>query len=175
MNNKFFVVGAIAAALVASTAMAQTPTTATRAEINSASLNQAYQGQWRLYKMIGLDVYNQNDQKVGDISEFLVDQTGKIQTAILDVGGFLGVGEGLVSVNFDQLKFVNQPVELKIASNTQAAPAPTKNAKTATQTSTGAATTARPSRNSNEQWYPDHAVMNITADQLKAMPRFEYN
>jgi|NGEPerStandDraft_6_1074524.scaffolds.fasta_scaffold429893_1 hypothetical protein len=39
MNTKFFVVGAIAAALVAGTAMAQTPTAATRAEINSASLN----------------------------------------------------------------------------------------------------------------------------------------
>jgi ribosomal 30S subunit maturation factor RimM len=53
--------------------MAQTPTAATRAEINSASLNHTYKGQWRLYKMIGLDVYNQNDEKVGDISELLVD------------------------------------------------------------------------------------------------------
>jgi len=46
-------------------------------------------------------------KKSADISELLVDQTGKIQTAILGVGGFLGVGERLVSVNFDQLKFVN--------------------------------------------------------------------
>ena len=175
MNTKFFVVGAIAAALVAGTAMAQTPTAATRPEIHSTSVNQAYKGQWRLYKMISLDVYNQNDEKVGDISELLVDQTGKIQTAILGVGGFLGVGERLVSVNFDQLKFVNQPVELKVASSTPATVAPTKNSDIATQTTTGAATTARPARNTNEQWYPDHAVINITADQLKAMPRFEYN
>ena len=175
MNTKFFVVGAIAAALVAGTAMAQTPTAATRGEINSTSVNQAYKGQWRLYKMIGLDVYNQNDEKIGDISELLVDQTGKIQTAILGVGGFLGVGERLVSVNFDQLKFVNQPVELKIASSTPATAAPTKNSDIATQTTTGTATTARTARNANEQWYPDHAVINITADQLKAMPRFDYN
>jgi sporulation protein YlmC with PRC-barrel domain len=174
MNTKFFVAGAIAAALLAGTAMAETPATATRAEFDAASANQAYKGQWRIYKMIGLDVYNQNDEKVGDISELLVDQTGKIQTAILGIGGFLGVGERLVSVNFDQLKFVNQPVELKIASSTPPAP-PTKNADTATQTTTGSATTARPARNSNEQWYPDHAVINISADQLKAMPRFEYN
>jgi sporulation protein YlmC with PRC-barrel domain len=132
-------------------------------------------GQWRLYKMIGLDVYNQNDEKVGDISELLVDQTGKIQTAILGVGGFLGGGERMVAVNFDQLKFVNQPVELKIASSTRATATPTKNFDIATQTTTGAATTARPSRNTNEQWYPDHAVIDITADQLKAMPRFDYN
>jgi len=50
-----------------------------------------------------------------------------------------------------------------------------KNSDIATQTTTGAATTARPARNTDEQWYPDHAVINITADQLKAMPRFDYN
>ena len=175
MNTKLFVVGAIAAALVGGTAMAQTPTAATRTEINSASVNQAYKGQWRLYKMIGLDVYNQNDEKIGDISELLVDQTGKVQTAIIGVGGFLGVGERLVSVNFDQLKFVNQPVELKIASSTPTTAAPTKNSDIATQTTTGTATTTRTARNANEQWYPDHAVINITADQLKTMPRFDYN
>jgi sporulation protein YlmC with PRC-barrel domain len=175
MKTKFLVIGAIAAALVASTAMAQTPTTATRAEINSAGVNQAYKGQWRLYKMIGLDVYNQSNEKLGDISELLVDQTGKIQTAILGVGGFIGVGERLVAVNFDQLKFVNQPVEAKMASSTPASAASTKSADTGAQTTTGAATTARPARSTTEQWYPDHAVINITADQLKAMPQFEYN
>ena len=169
MKTKFLVVGAIAAALVASTAMAQTPTTATRAEINSGGVNQAYKGQWRLYKMVGLDVYNQNNEKLGDISELLTDQTGKIQTAVLGVGGFLGVGERMVAVNFDQLKFVNQPIEAKMASSTASAPATTP------QTTTGAATTARPARSASEQWYPDHAVINLTADQLKVMPQFQYN
>jgi hypothetical protein len=27
----------------------------------------------------------------------------------------------------------------------------------------------------NEKWYPDHAVMNATKDQLKAMPQFTYS
>jgi sporulation protein YlmC with PRC-barrel domain len=175
MKTKFLVIGAIAAALVASTAMAQTPTTATRAEINSGGVNQTYKGQWRLYKMVGLDVYNQNNEKLGDISELLVDQTGKIQTAILGVGGFLGVGERMVAVNFDQLKFVDHPVEAKMASSTQTSTASTKNADTAPQATTGSATTARPARSANEQWYPDHAVVNLTADQLKAMPQFLYN
>jgi hypothetical protein len=75
--------------------------------------------------MIGLDVCDQSDEKADDISELLVDQTGKIQTAIPGVGGFLSVGERLVSVTFDQLKFVNQSVELNIASSTQAVPAVT--------------------------------------------------
>jgi len=170
MKTRFIVVGAIAAALLASTAMAQTPTTtATKPEVSSAGLTQSYKGQWRAYKMIGLDVYNQNNEKLGDISELLTDQTGKIQTAVLGVGGFLGVGERMVAVSFDQLKFVNQPIEAKMASGTQTSTAST------TQTTTGAATTARPVRSASEQWYPDHAVVNLTADQLKAMPQFQYN
>jgi len=50
MKTKFIVLGAIAAALLAGTAMAETPTTATQPAINSASVDQAYRGQWRLYK-----------------------------------------------------------------------------------------------------------------------------
>jgi len=37
MKTKFIVAGAIAAALLASTAMAETPTTATGTEVNSAA------------------------------------------------------------------------------------------------------------------------------------------
>jgi len=170
MKTRFIVVGAIAAALLASTAMAQTPTTTTtKPEVSSAGVTQSYKGQWRAYKMIGLDVYNQNNEKLGDISELLTDQTGKIQTAVLGVGGFLGVGERMVAVSFDQLKFVNQPIEAKMASGTQTSTAST------TQATTGAATTARPVRSASEQWYPDHAVVNLTADQLKALPQFQYN
>ena len=170
MKTRFIVVGAIAAALLAGTAMAQTPTTATKPEAGSAGVTQSSKGQWRAYKMIGLDVYNQNNEKLGDISELLTDQTGKIQTAILGVGGFLGVGERMVAVSFDQLKFVNQPIEAKMASSTTSSTASTTPA-----TTTGAATTARPVRSASEQWYPDHAVINLTADQLKAMPQFQYN
>ena len=175
MKTKFIVLGAIAAGLLASTAMAQSPTTTTRPEVNSASVTQSYKGQWRTYKMIGLDVYNQNNEKLGDISELLADQTGKIQTAILGVGGFLGVGERMIAVSFDQLKFVNQPIEAKMASGTQTSTASVKNTDTTTQATTGAATTTRPVRSASEQWYPDHAIINLTADQLKAMPQFEYN
>ena len=76
----------------------------------------------------------------------------------------------MVAVSFDQLKFVNQPIEAKMASSTTSSAASTTPA-----TTTGAATTARPVRSASEQWYPDHAVINLTADQLKAMPQFQYN
>jgi len=70
MITKYFVVGAIATALMAGTALSQTPAPATGTDNNAITLNQAYKGQWRLYKMIGLDVYNQNNEKLGDIEDF---------------------------------------------------------------------------------------------------------
>ena len=81
----------------------------------------------------------------------------------------------MVAVNFDQLKFVDQPVEAKTASTAPASTASTKTTETTTQVTTGAATTTRPVRSASEQWYPDHAVINLTADQLKAMSQFQYN
>jgi hypothetical protein len=50
----------------------------------------------------------------------------------LGVGGFLGVGESLVAVNFDQLKSVDQPIEQKVTSTTQAPTTATKNANLST-------------------------------------------
>jgi sporulation protein YlmC with PRC-barrel domain len=174
MKTALTVTSALAVVFIAGSALAQTPTAAP-APTNSASVNWASEGQWRVHKMIGLDVYNQNNAKIGDIAELLVDHTGKIQGAILGVGGFLGVDERIVSVNFDQLTFVDRPVEFIMASGgAQASTALTKSAEPATPT-TGDATTARPLRSSTEKWYPDHAIINITADQLKALPKFEYN
>ena len=173
MKAKILVLGAFAATLLASAAMAETPIAAARPDLNSTSVDQVYRGQWRLSKLIGLDVYNENNEKLGDISEILVDRTGKTQAAILGVGGFLGVGEHMIAVNFDQLKFVDQPIEPKMASSTQVPADTTKRGDT--QATTGSATTTRPARSINEQWYPDHAVINFTAEQLKALPQFEYN
>ena len=63
MIKEYFVVGVIATAMMAGTALAQTPAPAVRTDNNAIALNQSYKGQWRAYKMIGLDVYNQNNEK----------------------------------------------------------------------------------------------------------------
>ena len=94
------------------------------------------------------------------------------------------MGEHYAAVAFDKLNWVNEPVRSTTASTAPAGTAPAKNvdsnARTAAdgtaRTTTGAATTTtRPVRAANEQWYPDHAVLNATKDQLKAMTQFKYN
>jgi hypothetical protein len=106
----------------------------------------------------------------------LTDQNGKIKTVILGVGGFLGMGEHQVAVSFDKLKFVNEPVLPTTVANAPATTTPATNVDNNARTTTSAATTnVRPVRTANEQWYPDHAVIDATKDQLKAMTEFKYN
>jgi len=64
------------------------------------------QGEWRGSKLTGLTVYNNNDERVGDINELIIGKDGKIECVVLGVGGFLGMGEHDVAVPFGQVKFV---------------------------------------------------------------------
>ena len=49
-------------------------------------------------------VYDNRDNKVGDVNDLLLDNGGKINAVIIGVGGFLGVGEKNVAVPFSSLK-----------------------------------------------------------------------
>ena len=143
---------------------APAPAPAQRTE-TTTTVTKAMTGQWRASKLVGLNVYNNANEKIGDISEILLDPSGKVAGFVIGVGGFLGMGQHDVLVPPDQLKFVNEPVRTSTSTST-----------TTTTTGAGTATTTtRPARAANEKWYPDHAVMNATKDQLKAMPAFKYN
>jgi len=134
--------------------------------------------------LLGNDVYNLSDEKLGTIKEFMIEMnTGRITYAVLSFGGFLGMGEHDVAVPFDKLKWVNEPVRSTTASNSTApaerpATSPDNSARTASdgtpRTTTGAASGTSGARNANEKWYPDHAVYNATKEQLKEMPQFNY-
>jgi sporulation protein YlmC with PRC-barrel domain len=47
------------------------------------------------------NVYDANENKIGDVKDVLVDKSGKIVTLIVGVGGFLGAGEKDVAVPFE--------------------------------------------------------------------------
>jgi len=55
--------------------------------------------------LVGNDVYNQNDEDIGDIKEIMLDmRTGRVGYAVLSFGGFLGMGEKLFAVPWNALK-----------------------------------------------------------------------
>jgi sporulation protein YlmC with PRC-barrel domain len=58
---------------------------------------------YRVSKLIGSSVANDKNEKIGSIDDMIVDQN-KIMFAVLQVGGFLGLGKHLVAVPYDSLK-----------------------------------------------------------------------
>jgi len=176
MFVKYMTAGLVASALLATVASAQTPPTSTdRANMApAAASDSSFQGDWRASKLVGLSVYNDNNESLGSINDLLTDKNGSIKAVVIGVGGFLGVGEHLVAVPFDKIKFVDQPVAYTGAS---AGPNATGSRPASSTTTTGAANTnAAPAAASKPNpWYPDHAVFNATKDELKAMPEFKYS
>jgi sporulation protein YlmC with PRC-barrel domain len=53
-------------------------------------------------------VYNVAGDNIGDINDLLLGPDGRVTTAIIGVGGFLGIGEKNVAIAFDQVKVVRR-------------------------------------------------------------------
>src|SRR5580698_10178665 len=110
-------------ALLATVASAQTPTATTdrtNAAASDTVSSSQLQGDWRASKVVGLNVYNNSNEKLGSINDFLMDKSGSIKAVVLGVGGFLGMGEHLVAVPLDKVKFVNDPIVYAGTSGTAA-------------------------------------------------------
>jgi hypothetical protein len=62
-------------ALLATIASAQTPTATTdRATTASSTISSSeLQGDWRASKVVGLNVYNENNESLGSINDLLMD------------------------------------------------------------------------------------------------------
>ena len=157
MLAKYIATGVVGSLLLASAAFAEPPT------VPQSQL----QGDWRTSKVVGLNVYNDNNENVGSINELLMDKSGNIKAAVLSVGGFLGMGARYVAVPFDKIKFSNEPVSYAATSMK-----PNANAKPQSTTTTGSSATASAKPN---PWYPDHAVFNANKDELKSMPEFKFS
>jgi sporulation protein YlmC with PRC-barrel domain len=138
----------------------------------SATIAPKAQGEmWRASKLVGLNVYNDQNEKLGDISEILLDKSGKVEGVVIGVGGFLGMGKHDILVQLDKLKFVNEPV--KTSSTTPTSPTGTTGsaARPAPSPSTSASTSS-----TQNKWYPDHAVMSgATKESLKSMAEFKFD
>jgi len=53
---------------------------------------------------IGTPVNDKSGQQIGKIANLVFDQNGRIELAVIGVGGLLGIGEKEVAVPFDALK-----------------------------------------------------------------------
>ncbi|TWB03573.1 PRC-barrel domain-containing protein [Bradyrhizobium stylosanthis] len=163
--KSFLAVALLSTAVISGAAFAQSAQPADRAA-PAATVQHTdkmmLKDNWRASKLMGLNVYNEANEKLGDINELLVDKNGKINAVVIGIGGFLGMGEHDIAVSMDKLKFVEEPVRTSSTGNSTT---------TRETTTTGAAST---NRNTND-WVPDHAVMSGNKEQLKALPQFKYS
>jgi sporulation protein YlmC with PRC-barrel domain len=57
-------------------------------------------------QLVGVRVYGPNDEDVGEISEIVLDANGAPGQVIVDVGGFLGIGEKPVAIDVTSLQIM---------------------------------------------------------------------
>jgi sporulation protein YlmC with PRC-barrel domain len=166
----------IAIALVTTALLSGSAFAQSAASKSDATATTASKDGWRASKLSGVDVYNEQNEKIGDISDVILDRAGKASAVIIGVGGFLGMGEHLVSIPYDKVKWVNEPARSSTASTTTSdrpAPANSDTARSDNpRTTTGSSSTS--TSGASNDWYPDHAVYSATKDQLKQMPEFKY-
>jgi PRC-barrel domain len=96
---------AVAAAILAASSMLAAgprPVLSQAVELVVVDVKSVSKG-YRTSKLTGRDVVNDKDQEIGKIDDFIVDKD-KVLFAILEVGGFLGVGGHLVAVPFASLQ-----------------------------------------------------------------------
>jgi sporulation protein YlmC with PRC-barrel domain len=158
MMKKFLLAGLLASTIVIP-ALAQNAKPAAPA---ASETKATHTDMWRSSKLIGVNVYNDKNEKLGDINEILLDKTGKVDGIVIGVGGFLSMGEHDIKVEMNKLKFVDEPMR------NAATPAKSDNT-TGSNANNNTAKTAR------DPWYPDHAVLNgATKESLKALTQFKY-
>jgi sporulation protein YlmC with PRC-barrel domain len=165
MRKTLMVSGLLASVmLVPAYAQSNPPATPQRPAAAPATTSTAVQAHdlWRASKLKGLNVYNDKNEKLGDINEILLDKTGKVSGVVIGVGGFLGMGEHDILVEMSKLKFVDEPV--RTSSTTTNTTGSATNRPTTTTTTT-----------TEHKWYPDHAILSgATKESLKALPQFKF-
>jgi len=172
MMKKALTAAVLGLSLAALPAIAKNNTSANSNQAN-ASKDQPHQtasqmNLWPATKIKGLNVYNQNNEKIGDISDLMLNKDGKIDLAVISVGGFLGIGTHDVAVKWTDLKWEMEPVKSTTTSSNTPAGSANRPAGTV---GTGSNANAN---NQPKQFWPDHAVLaNATKDQLKNMPQFD--
>jgi hypothetical protein len=120
--------------LMMSTALAQAPPTSSPAPAApppgaSSTIEPAVPAvpaqsadEWLASKLKGTAVIGSDDQKIGDISDVLIDKMGHVKAFIVGVGGVLGIGAKQVALDMNAFKQMpaaeGKPEQFKLSMTT---------------------------------------------------------
>src|SRR4029078_11163469 len=143
------ILAALLASVIVAPALAQDRPATRTDTVTTTATSQA--NMWRASKLVGLNVYNDQNEKLGDISEILLDKSGKVEGVVIGVGGFLGIGQNDIKVEMSKLKFIDEPVRTSATTTTSSSTTTETPAGQRTTTTTGApaTTTVR----ATDRWY----------------------
>ena len=71
----------------------------------------------RASKIIGSTVYDHNNQKIGSVQDIILGTGAKVDSVVVDVGTFLGMGGKNVAVKMDQIKTDHDRLTLDMTKN----------------------------------------------------------
>ena len=95
MHSLPFLLPLVSALLIAPPGLAQPsqPRAPSRQTVAGGWITRLQPEQWQASDLEGLDVYSSNNgDKIGDISELILDSSGKVQAVVIGIGGYLGIG-----------------------------------------------------------------------------------
>lgn len=177
MRISFVLAGTIAATVMAASAFAEptansTPIATTPAKASGPDVQfiQRQTGdEWRAPKLVGVEVYDSADKDIGKIKDVLIGHDGNAEAVVIGVGGVLGFATKEVAVPFRAITWRTEG--RRVPANT----APPPNA--ANPSSIGKEVTFKytdPKATEASQGYPDAAKIDVSLDQLKSAPVFQY-
>jgi hypothetical protein len=62
----------------------------------------------QLESVLGREVRTRVEEDVGRVVDLLADRQGRVQAAVIEFGGFLGIGTRKIAVEWSALSFVNE-------------------------------------------------------------------
>ena len=104
MLKSYVLAGALIATLSGAALAEQTMNRMGAATGRSAFLTTLPQNALLVSNIHEQNVYDPQENKIGEVKDLMLDRSGKVTAAIISVGGFLGIGEKDVAVAFDALQ-----------------------------------------------------------------------
>ncbi|MBM1170055.1 PRC-barrel domain-containing protein [Microvirga arabica] len=116
----------------------------------------------RASDLLGERIYNPNGEDVGEVEDVLINRNGRIEALVIEVGGFLGIGERRIAVSPRAVRL--DPHEMTATSGT----VPSVGLSPETQ---GAAR-ARNDHRVSKAIVPERMVLTLSVDQLRSAPAY---
>jgi sporulation protein YlmC with PRC-barrel domain len=81
------------------------------------SMSSLASNHWLASDIYKASVYDPSNNKIGSIEDLVLDTSGQVQTAVIGVGGFLGIGQKDVAVPFGELKVASRSGKQELVLN----------------------------------------------------------